>query len=141
MLTKTNYLDLIGITQWQLRAQTAPMVLIPQALPMDAQWLFILEKQELTQEKTLLEAIFTAIKQTPKTVAVAYYGEDCTQPALNLPQLQYIVLMGEEPLQQFKSQRLFQPDISVITSANLSTLAHDINAKRELWQQLKRHQI
>ncbi|MFA6036919.1 MAG: DNA polymerase III subunit psi [Legionellales bacterium] len=139
MLTKTNYLDLMGITQWHLR--TAPAVLIPQALPIDAQWLFILEKQELTQEATLLEAIFTAIKQTPKTVAIAYYDAATTQVALDLPQLQYIVLMGEEPLQQFQAQRLFAPDISVITSANLSTLAQDINAKRELWQQLKRHQI
>ena len=143
MLSKNQYLDLIGITQWQLRANSAPMVLIPTFVAPQAKWLFILEKQEVMQDLPLFRAILSAIHQTPDTVTIAYYDEASVTDHLPvLPQLRYIVAMGEFPAQQLQANRtLFAQDIPVIISDNLTTLADNPNSKRALWQQLKRYSI
>ncbi|MGA2655506.1 MAG: DNA polymerase III subunit psi [Gammaproteobacteria bacterium] len=142
MLTKSNYLDLIGIQEWQVRTHSAPAVLIPHHISKNAQWLFILEKQEVTQDSPLLHAIFAAIKQSINTVAIAYYDTVLAETkAPDLSHICYVVLMGDEALATFQAQRKELPqDIAVIISANLHILDQDITAKRTLWQQLKQNQ-
>jgi DNA polymerase III psi subunit len=142
MLSTTHYLDLMGITQWQLRTVLAPLVLVHTVYHPHGQWLFILEKQEVMLESPLLQAIFTAIKQTVDTVNIAYYDTKASTHLMQpLSDLQYIVVMGEEALQQFQNHQYhYAPEIPIIISDNLDTLAQDINAKRKLWQQLKPYQ-
>ncbi len=129
MLTTANYLDLIGITQWHPRSEVNPQ----------SQWLFILEKQELIQHQSLLEAILKSINQTINSVTLVYL--DNTNTTIQLPSdLRYIVAMGELPAQLLQTNTDFPEKIPVIISANLTTLATDPTAKRALWQQLKQHQ-
>ncbi len=140
MLSKNNYLDLMGITEWQLRSLASPAVLIPHHAPKRAQWLFILEKQEVIEESPLLQAIISAIKHTMDTVAIAYYEPNANAVMADFSHISYIVVMGDEPLPHFQASAYFAPDIPVIISANLQSLAKDITAKRALWQQLKQFQ-
>jgi DNA polymerase III psi subunit len=140
MLSRNNYLDLMGITQWQLRSMATPAVLIPHHAPKGAQWLFILEKQELIEELPLLQAIVSAIKQTMDTVALAYYESNTNAVMADFSHIRYIVVMGDAPLLHFQTSTYFAPEIPVIISANLQRLTHDITAKRALWQQLKQFQ-
>jgi DNA polymerase III psi subunit len=142
MLSTNQYLDLIGITQWQLRADLAPVVLVPMHIQPQAQWLFILEKSEVMADLVLLRAILSAIHQTLDTVTVAYYDDSPTTKTMpELVELRYIVVMGAFPAQQLQANRnLFAKDIPVIISDNLSRLAEDPTSKRALWQQLKQYQ-
>jgi DNA polymerase III psi subunit len=142
MLSTNQYLDLMGITQWQLRSDLSPVILIPACVQPQSQWLFIMEKQEVMLDSPLFSAILAAINQTPQTITVAYYDESPTTKTMPLlPALRYIVVMGELPAQQLQLNRqLFASDIPVILSDNLATLADNTTSKRTLWQQLKRHQ-
>ena len=140
MLSTTQYLDLIGITQWQLRPELTPEVLIPRYVQPQAQWLFVLEKQEVMLDSPLLTAILTAINQTLESVTIAYYDEAASAPMPELSKLRVIVAMGEGPAQQLQNQSLYSPDIPVIISDNLATLANNTHSKRTLWQQLKAYQ-
>lgn len=138
MLSKNQYLNLIGIPQWKLRPQ--PVELVTVKVCPSAQWLFILEKQEVELDSALFDAILAAIGQTKDTVNIAYYDEAPISTMTQWPELRYIVAMGSMPSQQLQTNRhLFMKDVFIMTSDNLLNLAKDTIAKRQLWQQLKLH--
>lgn len=145
MHSSSDYLDLIGITQWQLRdvpvAAATSTVLIPLHYQAQSQWLFILEKQEASAQSSLLQAILAAVGQTLESVTIAYLDTQAASlSAPLLPELRAVVVMGKELVPQLQIHRqLYAPDIAMIISDNLSTLAHDLPSKRELWQQLKHY--
>ncbi len=141
-LSNDQYLDLIGIQQWHLRANTESCSLTFLTQPENSNWLFILEKAEAEQDSDLFRAILSAIKQTPDTIALAYFEPTQKPLTQNFHAIKYIVTMGDLPITQLGiTKHLFPPEVTVIQSENLSTLTEDMASKRKLWQQLKLCQI
>jgi DNA polymerase III psi subunit len=136
MIAKDYYLAHLGVQQWQYRENKSDK-LVYALLNQQADWLFILEKQEIDLDSALLQAILAAIGQTLQSISVAYYddaGESLALPA------RYIVAMGQAaPLLQ--ARRHLYTDAVIICGDSLARLAEDISAKRQLWQQLKPYRI
>lgn len=135
-LRQEQYLELLGIPQWQQRVSVSIPQLTYVSIIAQAQWLFILDKSELDLDSPLLLAIVNAIGQTKESVNFAYYAET-SAPTAAAPDPRYIVAMGASRELLRATQHLYDENTTFIFSDSLAVLTEDITAKRQLWQQLK----
>ena len=151
MLNREQYLDLMGIDQWQLRSSVESGALqVIQRVP-DGQWLFVIDKQEAlvagelawqSAPLQLLQAILTAIKETTVSVSLICYDSSASTASLteNFNTIKNAVILGEINTAVHTQLKQKVGNAQWIQGKNLTQLAQNPQAKRALWLQLKQCQ-
>jgi DNA polymerase III psi subunit len=138
MQNRDDYLQAIGIQQWQRRqsAEQAVQTWHYQG-PKDARFAFVWQQQNRLAldwsqpELQLLEKIMQAVNVTPEKALLLWPLQDELDLAPPLPQSCCCVIFGEALAHYVKHTKK-------IKTLSLTELGNDVAAKKALWQALKK---